>query len=88
MRTRSRRPVLDSLRTLKGQTMLTQFIIDAETTAQAAFNALGTFADKHQQGDFYNAARILAEVRHAAVIMRDHPDQRQDVAARLLELFE
>lgn len=67
--------------------MQTQFIIDAENTAQQAFNALGSFASKHQQGDFYNAARILAEVRHAAVIMRDHPDQRQDATARLLELF-
>jgi hypothetical protein len=67
--------------------MQTQFIIDAENTAQAAFNALGNFASKHQQGDFYNAARILAEVRHAAVVLRNHPDQRDDVAARLLELF-
>jgi hypothetical protein len=67
--------------------MHTQFIVDAEATAQAAFNALGSFATKDQQGDFYTAARILAEVRHAAVIMRDHPDQRQDVADRLLELF-
>jgi hypothetical protein len=67
--------------------MQTQFIIDAENTAQAAFNALGSFASKHQQGDFYNAARILAEVRHAAVVLRDHPDQRDDVAARLLELL-
>lgn len=67
--------------------MLTQFIIDAENTARAAFDALGSFADKHQQRDFYNAAKILAEVRHAAVILRDHPEQRQDVTDRLLELF-
>lgn len=67
--------------------MNAQFIVDAEATALAAFNALGSFATKHQQGDFYNAARILAEVRHAAIIMRDHPDQRPDAIARLLELF-
>lgn len=64
-----------------------QFIVDAEATAQAAFNALGSFATKDQQGDFYTAARILAEVRHAAIMMRDHPDQRPDAVARLLELF-
>ena len=79
--------MLDSLPITGAQDMLTQHIIDAENTAQAAFNALGSFASKHQQGDFYNAARILAEVRHAALIMRDHPDQQQDVTARLLELF-
>ena len=67
--------------------MLTQFIVDAENTALKAFEALGSFASKHQQGDFYNAAQILAEVRHAAVILRDHPSQREDVAARLLEIL-
>ena len=67
--------------------MLTQFIVDAEATAQAAFNALGSFATKDQQGDFYNAARILAEVRHAAVMLHDHPDQRDEITARLLEIL-
>ncbi len=64
-----------------------QYIIDAENTARRAFDALGKFATKHEQGDFYNAAQILAEVRHAAVILRDHPNQREDVAARLLEIL-
>ena len=67
--------------------MNAQFIIDAENTAQAAFNALGSFATKDQQGDFYNAARILAEVRHAAIMLRDHPDQREEITARLLEIL-
>jgi hypothetical protein len=67
--------------------MHTQFIIDAEATAQAAFNALGSFATKNQHYDFYAAARILAEVRHAAVMLRDHPDQREEITARLLEIF-
>ena len=67
--------------------MLTQHIIDAENTAQAAFNALGSFASKHQQGDFYNAARILAEVRHAALMLQNHPEQREQITARLLEIF-
>jgi hypothetical protein len=67
--------------------MLTQHIIDAENTAQAAFNALGSFASKHQQGDFYNAARILREVRHAALMLQDHPEQREQITARLLEIL-
>jgi hypothetical protein len=67
--------------------MHTQLIIDAENTAQAAFNALGSFATKHQQGDFYNAAWILREVRHAAMMLRDHPDQRDEITARLLEIL-
>jgi hypothetical protein len=62
-------------------------MIDAENTAQAAFNALGSFASKHQQGDFYNAARILREVRHAAMMLQDHPEQREQITARLLEIF-
>lgn len=67
--------------------MQTQYIIDAENTAQQAFNALGSFASKHQQGDFYNAAKILGEVRHAAMMLRDHPDQREEITARLLEIL-
>jgi hypothetical protein len=64
-----------------------QFIVDAENTALKAFEALGSFASKHQQGDFYNAAKILGEVRHAALMMRDHPDQREEITARLLEIL-
>ena len=67
--------------------MLTQHIIDAENTAEQAFNALGSFANKHQQGDFYNAARILREVRHAALMLQDHPEQREQITARLLEIL-
>lgn len=67
--------------------MLTQFIVDAENTALKAFEALHSFATKHQQGDFYNAARILGEVRHAAIMLRDHPDQRDEITARLLEIL-
>ena len=67
--------------------MQTQYIIDAENTAQQAFEALGSFASKHQQGDFYNAAKILGEVRHAAMMLRDHPDQREEITARLLEIL-
>jgi len=67
--------------------MHTQLIIDAENTALKAFDALGSFASKHQQGDFYNAARILGEVRLAAMMMRDHPEQREQITARLLEIF-
>ena len=67
--------------------MLTQHIIDAENTALKAFEALGSFASKHQQSDFYNAARILGEVRHAALMLQNHPEQREQITARLLEIF-
>ena len=67
-----------------------QFFTEAEDAAGRAFNALGHFANKDDRGSFYTAARILAEVRHAASTLTNNPTPEAAAAAqaRLMELFK
>jgi hypothetical protein len=67
-----------------------QFFIEAEDAASRAFNALGQFANKDDKGNFYIAARILAEVRLAANILTSNPapEQAAEAQARLMEIFK